>query len=110
LIEKIDDKTVISVLGFEVEKENAYGRLICDNSGNLLEIVEVKEATEAQKKVKDIKMLLRKLKEYGKTIPKQIILDPDTILRQKSRSSRSIVPQQIILDTTSRQKLSTQQK
>lgn len=52
LIEKIDDKTVISVLGFEVETENAYGRLICDNAGNLLEIVEVKEATEAQKKVK----------------------------------------------------------
>jgi bifunctional UDP-N-acetylglucosamine pyrophosphorylase/glucosamine-1-phosphate N-acetyltransferase len=52
LIEKIDDKTTISVLGFEVEKENAYGRLICDNAGNLLEIVEVKEASEAQKKVK----------------------------------------------------------
>jgi len=47
----IDNKTAICVLGFECEKENAYGRLVLDNKKNLKKIVEVKEANLAQKKI-----------------------------------------------------------
>ena len=52
LIKLVDDKTAVCVLGFETNEPSAYGRLILDKDNNLKEIIEFKEATEEQRKVK----------------------------------------------------------
>jgi len=44
-------KTAIAVLGMEIHAPNAYGRLVLDKKGNIERIVEVKDATEKEKKI-----------------------------------------------------------
>lgn len=51
MIEKIDDKNAVCVLGFETEFENQYGRLVVDENNNLTQIVEFKDADESQKEI-----------------------------------------------------------
>ena len=41
----------VVVVGFEEDDPTGYGRLICDNAGHLLEIVEHADATDAQRQV-----------------------------------------------------------
>lgn len=53
IIATINEKVAVCVLGFETNVANAYGRLVSDNKGNLKEIVEFKEATDKQKKIKN---------------------------------------------------------
>lgn len=44
-------KTAVTVLGMEIHTPNAYGRLVLDKKGNIERIVEVKDATEKEKKI-----------------------------------------------------------
>lgn len=48
LFEEIEGGAAVGVLGFEAEMPGAYGRLICDESGDLNAIVEAREATPEQ--------------------------------------------------------------
>jgi len=50
MLEKLNDFS-ISVLSFEDEKQNSYGRLVLDSSGHLKKIVEFKDANEEEKKI-----------------------------------------------------------
>jgi bifunctional UDP-N-acetylglucosamine pyrophosphorylase/glucosamine-1-phosphate N-acetyltransferase len=52
MIGMINDKVAVCVLGFETDQPSAYGRLVIDKKNDLKEIVEFKEASEAQKKIK----------------------------------------------------------
>lgn len=50
MVEKLDDFS-LCVLGFEDEKENAYGRLVVDTKGHIEKIVEFKDADDEEKKI-----------------------------------------------------------
>jgi bifunctional UDP-N-acetylglucosamine pyrophosphorylase/glucosamine-1-phosphate N-acetyltransferase len=50
MLQKINDFSVC-ILGFNDEKENAYGRLVIKDSGHLEKIVEFKDANETEKKI-----------------------------------------------------------
>ena len=50
--EAVEAGATISVLGFEPEIAGAYGRLVENNNGDLLEIVEAKEANPQQLEIK----------------------------------------------------------
>ncbi len=52
IISAMKENVAVCVLGFETNYPSAYGRLISDSKGNLKEIVEFKEASDKQKKVK----------------------------------------------------------
>ncbi|HEU5048565.1 MAG TPA: bifunctional UDP-N-acetylglucosamine diphosphorylase/glucosamine-1-phosphate N-acetyltransferase GlmU [Rickettsiales bacterium] len=45
-------KLAVAVLGMEVEGPNAYGRLVVNKDGGLERIVEVKDATEEEKRIR----------------------------------------------------------
>jgi len=51
LIEEIDKGNSVSVLGFTPSIEHAYGRLVTDNDGALLKIVEHKDASENERSI-----------------------------------------------------------
>ena len=48
LINEVSDDNPVAVLGFRPNLEHAYGRLITDESGQLLEIVEARDASPEQ--------------------------------------------------------------
>ena len=48
------DQNSITVMGTEVSNPEGYGRLVCDSQGQLLEIVEEKDATDEQRHLKVI--------------------------------------------------------
>ena len=50
MLQKIDDFS-LCLLGFDDEKENAYGRLVINDSGHLEKIVEFKDADEIERKI-----------------------------------------------------------
>ncbi len=50
MVEKLDDFS-LCVLGFDDEKENAYGRLVVDTKGHIEKIVEFKDADDEAKKI-----------------------------------------------------------
>lgn len=50
-LEISEESQAVSVLGMEVSAPNAYGRLVLDGRGILQHIVEVKEASEEEKKI-----------------------------------------------------------
>ena len=50
MLQKIDDFS-LCLLGFDDEEENAYGRLVINDSGHLEKIVEFKDANEIEKKI-----------------------------------------------------------
>lgn len=52
LFEQIDAGASVGVLGFNAAEPGAYGRLITDADGNLLQIVEAKEATPEQLEIR----------------------------------------------------------
>ena len=52
--EAVENGASIAVLGFEAKDAGAYGLLVENASGDLLEIVEAKEATPEQLKIKNI--------------------------------------------------------
>lgn len=47
-------QNVISVMSTDVENPSGYGRMICDEHGQLLEIVEEKDATDDQRSIREI--------------------------------------------------------
>lgn len=51
LRDRLDDKTALSVLGFEAADPTGYGRLLCDDNGDLLAIREHKDSSEAERAV-----------------------------------------------------------
>jgi bifunctional UDP-N-acetylglucosamine pyrophosphorylase/glucosamine-1-phosphate N-acetyltransferase len=51
LARKAETKAAIVVAGFEIADPAAYGRLVMDQTGNLLEIVETKDATAEQRQI-----------------------------------------------------------
>jgi bifunctional UDP-N-acetylglucosamine pyrophosphorylase / glucosamine-1-phosphate N-acetyltransferase len=50
MVEKLEQFS-LCILGFEDEEENSYGRLVVDEKGHLLKIVEFKDATDEEKKI-----------------------------------------------------------
>ncbi len=55
MVEQINDENLpskVAVMGFEAKNPTGYGRLILDESGFLVDIVEEKEANEEQKAIK----------------------------------------------------------
>ena len=50
MLQKIDDFS-LCILGFDDEDENAYGRLVINDSGHLEKIIEFKDASEIEKKI-----------------------------------------------------------
>ena len=50
MLQKIDDFS-LCILGFDDEDENAYGRLVINDSGHIEKIVEFKDASEIEKKI-----------------------------------------------------------
>ena len=50
MLQKIDDSS-LCILGFDDEDENAYGRLVINDSGHIEKIVEFKDASEIEKKI-----------------------------------------------------------
>lgn len=74
MTEKLNEYS-LCILGFEDETENAYGRLVTDNSGNLEKIIEFKDANPQERKItlcnsgvvavdgKKIKQLLDQVKD-----------------------------------------------
>ncbi len=50
MIEKLDSFS-LCILGFDDEEENAYGRLVIDEKGHIVKIVEFKEADDEEKKI-----------------------------------------------------------
>jgi bifunctional UDP-N-acetylglucosamine pyrophosphorylase/glucosamine-1-phosphate N-acetyltransferase len=51
MINSIENNVAICVLGFNVNYNNAYGRLVTNSDNTVLEIVEFKEASEVQKQI-----------------------------------------------------------
>lgn len=51
LQEEIKQGNVVSVVGFDVNRDNQYGRLVTDSDGRLTEIVEYSSADEQQKNI-----------------------------------------------------------
>ncbi len=52
IIRKIENGCKISILGFETDSPNGYGRIITNQSNQVLEIIEDRDASEEVKKVK----------------------------------------------------------
>jgi len=52
MIDKVEvDSNDVVVLGFNNEADNRYGRLVIDDNNNLNEIIEYKDASDAQRKI-----------------------------------------------------------
>ena len=51
LRDRLDDKTALSVLGFDAADPTGYGRLLRDANGDLLEIREHKDASDAERTI-----------------------------------------------------------
>ena len=52
LIKQIENGCKISILGFETDRPNGYGRIITNQNNQVLEIIEDREANEEVKKIK----------------------------------------------------------
>lgn len=50
----IESASLITVMTTNVAEPDNYGRIVCDERGNIVKIVEEKDATPAQKKIKEI--------------------------------------------------------
>lgn len=68
-------KDVISVLSFVAKDPRSYGRVIRDNSGDVVSIVEDKDATASQKKIKEVSSGVYAIKSSALRLLKEIKLN-----------------------------------
>ncbi|HIJ91519.1 MAG: NTP transferase domain-containing protein [Desulfobulbaceae bacterium] len=50
----VENSSILTVMTTNLEEPDNYGRIVCDEHGNIMEIVEEKDATPAQRKIREI--------------------------------------------------------